>query len=518
MSYGAAERTPVDIDEFERRMRVPGSRPPSDPLAELARLVNASEAKPDALDEMFARPGAPSSRAAVPAQYDDGTSIDLDALRGPYAEDGHYADHRAQDAEPRHVATHYDAHDAYETEPVAESDWSEPQAFERAVPDVREPRSRKPLYAAAAVIAVGVLGIGSTFAFKGSRNAGGDVVEVKAAPGPVKVAAQAGPDRTNGAADSTLLDRSAPSQPVTRVIDRQERPVDLKEATRAAPRVVSTTPSSSSQMANLAAAAASGNDNGGSVFSEPRKVKTVAVRPDGTVMSNTSVDALSQSTASPTGTSAAASAKGATPKAAARVTSATTPKPADKPEAIAPRTMAAKPEAAATTLAAKPAAPKAAVAKPVRTARVAEPTADGDDAADRDAPVATTRAAPSGGGFSIQLAAPGSEAEAKSTASRLGQKFSGELGGARVTVQKASDKSVYRVRTASMSREDAVAACEKIKAAGGKLLRRQELRPDVRSDSRFRLRLSGARIRRRRDRVPAAMAAVGPDPLPPQRR
>ena len=39
--------------------------------------------------------------------------------------------------------------------------------------------------------------------------------------------------------------------------------------------------------------------------------------------------------------------------------------------------------------------------------------------------------------------------------------------GARVTVQKASDKDVYRVRTAGMSREGAVATCERIKAAGG---------------------------------------------------
>ncbi len=458
MSYGAAERSPIDIDEFERRMRAPGSRPSSDPLAELARLVNASEQKPDALDEMFARPG--TTRAVAPVAHE---GIDLDALRGPYPEDAHFEgqahEHEAHYADDRYAP----AAEMHNTAPAVDADWSVPQSFERPVPEAREPRSRKPLYAAAAVIAVGILGVGSTFAFKGSRSTSGDVVEVKAAPGPVKVAAQAGPDRTNGAADSTLLDRNAPNQPVTRVVDRQERPVDLKDAGRAIPRIVSTTPSNSSQMASLAAAAASGNDAGASVFSEPRRVKTVAVRPDGTVMSNTSVDAQPPmgSAASQTG-AATSAAKGATPKAAARVVAITTPKPADKPEAAAPvRTAAAKPEATAIPVATKPAAPK-----PVRTARAAPAAAD-DDATDGDATAATAPRAASSGGFSIQLAAPGSEAEAKSTASKLGQKYSDALGGARVTVQKASDKSVYRVRTASMSREDAVAACEKIKASGG---------------------------------------------------
>ena len=462
MSYSAAERSPVDVDEFERRMRAPGGRSQSDPLAELARLVNASEDRPDALDDMFARPVA--GRAGH-HEGRDGAGIDLDALRGPYVDHDQFDAHHGAVGEVEHAGGDYGVADAiYEGAPASTDDWSVPHSFERAVPDTHAPRSRKPLYAAAAVIAVGVLGIGSTFAFKGSRTTGGDIVEVKAAPGPVKVAAQTGPDRTNGVAESTVLDRNTTPQPVTRVIDRQERPVDLKDASRAAPRMVSTTQTSSSQMASLAAGITASGDNGGSVFAEPRKVKTVAVRPDGTVVSNTATDA-SASASSNAGTNATAAVKGATPKAAARIAPGTTPKPVDKPEAAA-RTVTAKADSTATPAAVKPVAPKPVAAKPVRTARTTEP-ADGDDSADNDATAARTRTTASGGGFSVQLAAPGSEAEAKSTASRLSQKYSDALGGTRVTFQKAADKSVYRVRAAGMSRDDAVSACEKIKAAGG---------------------------------------------------
>ena len=64
----------------------------------------------------------------------------------------------------------------------------------------------------------------------------------------------------------------------------------------------------------------------------------------------------------------------------------------------------------------------------------------------------------------IELVCPGEELPRQLGTLRTQR---GQLEGARVTVQKASDKDVYRVRTAGMSREGAVATCERIKAAGG---------------------------------------------------
>lgn len=86
------------------------------------------------------------------------------------------------------------------------------------------------------------------------------------------------------------------------------------------------------------------------------------------------------------------------------------------------------------------------------------------------APQATAQAPVEGGGtYAVQLAAPGSEAEAQTVASRLESKYAAELGGLQPAIHKAAlkDKTVYRVRIQRLSRSAAVSLCEKLKAAGG---------------------------------------------------
>lgn len=425
MSYGAAERSVIDIDEFERRLRGPAPRTAADPLAELARLVTPAAAKPEALDAIFARSRQQEPVDAREPVLDDVSAFRMDELRGPVADDAAFAADALDREFDSPVA---DDHLHASAEPG--DDWAYAPGDERPAEEAVAPRSRRPLYATAAVIAIGLIGIGSTFAFKGRGASDGALVEVKAPVGPTKVQAQAtASDSTSASANSTVLDRGASPAPVTRVVTRQEQPVDLKEVAKA-PRVVSLAPGSAGQLSSAPSEA-------GTVFAEPRKVKTVSVRPDGTIVGN-----ATEAPAAPAQPSAAQAAKSPvrseTPKAATRV--ATTPKPpAENAEATARTPAAAKP------VAAKPAQPKVAEANATHA----------------------TTASHGGGGFVVQLAAPGNEAEAKSIASRLGQKFSGQLEGARVTVQKASDKDVYRVRTAGMSREGAVATCERIKAAGG---------------------------------------------------
>ena len=80
---------------------------------------------------------------------------------------------------------------------------------------------------------------------------------------------------------------------------------------------------------------------------------------------------------------------------------------------------------------------------------------------DDDAPKAA-----SSGGYAVQVASAGSESEARQTASRLGDKLSGALGGRRPSVVKASD-SLYRIRVTGLSKESATAMCGKVKSAGG---------------------------------------------------
>jgi cell division protein FtsN len=146
--------------------------------------------------------------------------------------------------------------------------------------------------------------------------------------------------------------------------------------------------------------------------------------------------------------------KSATPKSTARV--ATTP----KVEAAAP--VAGDQSPATTPLPVKAKVATAPKPKPVKVAS-AEDNSNASDAT----PVAT--ASTSGGGFAVQLAAPATEQEARSASSRLGVKFADSLGGHRPSVVKAEvgDKSIYRVRVSSLSRDEAVSLCEKVKAKGG---------------------------------------------------
>ena len=186
MSYGAAERSVIDIDEFERRLRGPAPRPTADPLAELARLVTPATAKPETLDAIFARsrPQEPEPVDASEPAFDDVFAFRTDELRGPVADDHTFSagsfdgvfDSPAS-GQPHHT----------EAEPA--DDWAYAPGDERAA-EAEAPRSKRPLYATAAVIVFGLLGIGSTFAFRGHSAGDGALVEVKAPTGPTKVQAQ----------------------------------------------------------------------------------------------------------------------------------------------------------------------------------------------------------------------------------------------------------------------------------------------------------------------------------------
>ena len=91
--------------------------------------------------------------------------------------------------------------------------------------------------------------------------------------------------------------------------------------------------------------------------------------------------------------------------------------------------------------------------------------------AQAQAPVAeaATRAA-AAGSFAVQLAAPGSEQEAREVQVRLMKKFSGELAGFHPSIHKAEvgGKPVYRVRVSGLAtRDEATALCQKIQGGGG---------------------------------------------------
>ena len=336
-------------------------------------------------------------------------------------------------------------HHADELQAYDNAEW-QPAAPER-------PRARRSLMITGAVIALGLAGIGASFALKGHVGGTREVATINAVPGPTKVqpATQDGVDVPNQ--DATILDKS-PRPNAVALSNHQEQPVDLSRL----PKVLSVgnAPLTGAALSDQQAATAAVNPTPAQPSSiasliEPRKIKTVSVRPDGTILSNDSATTARPSPAANVPAANAPAAKPAvTPKSTARVV--TTPKP----------TVAATPPAAdaGAPMQLSAAKPKPA-AKPTRVA-AAQPAAEDDQEA---APAAAS----TNGGFAVQLAAPGSPGDAKDAISKLSSKYASELGGRRPSMVKATvgSRDVYRVRVVNLSREDATALCEKLKAGGG---------------------------------------------------
>jgi hypothetical protein len=459
-------RSEIDITEFERRLRAPAPSPTyEDPLAELARLVDGKALSgDDPFRELFAAaPRRPAERREPSAAPALGREHAFFAdLRGSF--DAQPAAELPPDVIPSHAPPVTAAHPvaaegeyAHQVDPAAwadqEAGYAEPQSVAR--------RSRRPLYAMGAIMCAGLVGIGASFAMRGKASGTQELALVKAPDGPVKVQ----PQNPGGVAvpnqSASILDRSA-GAPVTRVVSREEQPVDLDQQVKQMRVITLGGPKDGSVSTGGAQGAAavpvplppSNVSTTNTGFPEPKRVKTVSVRPDGSLLTtdaspSTAPDPIAALAAGRPAPSAAASEaalpKSATPKSTARV--ASTPK-------VEPAAPAATAQPATPPTNAKVgAAPRP---KPVQVA-----SAEREDAA----PVATA----STGGFAVQLAAPATEQEARSASTKLGAKFADSLGGRRPSVVKAEigDKSIYRVRVSSLSREEAVSLCEKVKAKGG---------------------------------------------------
>jgi hypothetical protein len=463
-------RSEIDVTEFERRLRAPApSATYEDPLAELARLVDGKGLPgDDPFRELFAASRqAPERRPAPPAPVLGREHAFFADLRGSL--EGEHSD-LPPDVIPSHAppvaAAEAAAPEGEYGEPAA---WAEQEAYSEPQRSAR--RSRRPLYAMGAIVCAGLVGIGASFAMRAKTPGSQELAMVKAPAGPVKVQPQnpGGVDVPNQSA--SILDRSAGAQ-VTKVVSREEQPVDLDQQVKQM-RVITLGGPKDGSVSTAAAqgaaavpvpqppsATASMTNTG---VPEPKRVKTVSVRPDGSliVAGASSAPAADPIAALAAGRSApsvsggdSAMPKSATPKSTARV--ATTP----KVEAVAP--VAGDQSPATTPLPVKAKVATAPKPKPVKVAS-AEDNSNASDAS----PVAT--ASTSGGGFAVQLAAPATEQEARSASSRLGVKFADSLGGHRPSVVKAEvgDKSIYRVRVSSLSRDEAVSLCEKVKAKGG---------------------------------------------------
>jgi len=493
MSEPAVKGPMVDLDEFERRLRRPASAAPQkdDPLLELARLVGGHEDPFKAVfDQDRLQPGQ-ARRGPTPLQYPEA------GQREPHFEADFGAnDFRAQDfgGEPQlHGTIHPEAYaDAahqqggashrlmsqQELQQAEEEAWYGADApvaaaYNPGAQSSGMPRSRRPLFITAAIVAVGVMGIGASFAYKNQSNPN-QLATIKAASGPVKVQ----PDQPGGVdvpnQDVSILDKS--QQPVpTGVASHEEQPVDLAHQA-----VATIPPSANLSSASVSSGAASvpvpppppANGQTRSVgqttyqsygigsLIEPKKVKTVSVRSDGTLLPNDKPPQMPESTAAAPRVVAQNTdpSKQTTPKSTARVVSTTKPAAPQSIEQLAAGGTDAPPTPPETIPAPAKPKPVAAAAKPVKVASL-----------DNTQNLHDTPPAGGSGGFAVQFAAPASEKEAHDLTSKLGAKYGAELSGHRLTYHrvKVNDKDVYRVRTGGLSQSEAASLCEKVKSGGG---------------------------------------------------
>ena len=468
----------INLDEFERRLRAAGAQQAQveDPLAELSRLVEFSHMG-IANGETPARPAAaPAARAKPP------TSIETEPLR-PTLDDDVEGLAPGGSEEDRAARRDYEF-DAHHSDRASIADPGE------------ERRPTRWKIAVSALALAGVAMIGAVFALRhGAPGFSKDPPFIAAAQGPTKVAPPS--DQTvstsSDAGASLLHDNGKPS--AVKVVNSEEQPVDLnaQASVNSPPSANSPAPAGATDATALAATintplvapAPAGPPNGMTPdFPAPKPVRTISLRPDGTPI------AMSSPLDQPASGANAAPAPAEQPSKPAEAPSAPAPKATSEatgvaqpstpkielPTKLSPKSSArvavgktdtTVPEATAQT----PGGPTqdGAPAKPEKAAKKPKQVVDATETTGAIAPPVDATAATTSGGWSVQLGAPKSEAEAKSDVARLSSKYSAELNGSPIGVHKAEVKgeTIYRLRVSGLTKADAAALCARLKGEGG---------------------------------------------------
>jgi hypothetical protein len=489
-------RFAVDLDEVERPLARGPSAPASpaqttrnDPLAELARIVGQDDPfqsllagdkarprhDPHGLDDLF-----------VPQRGPDGSgAVAPDVLRGPLDTDGRaafgqetftpqadhgYHPHHAQQWEDE-AAYAQETHipDYYRDDPNA----VDPASLEEGNDFYEAPkpkRRRKSLIAVGAMLGLAAVGVGGVLVMNGGgvgmMLSGGEPPLIKATNEPTKVQPQS-PGGLEIPNQNKQIYERAGQEAQTKVVNREEQPVDVRQAVRAAaaPNMDMTGASASSPTGLQPA-------TGGLNLGEPRRVRTISIRPDGTIIGAEGsappavpvpapAPAVAPQPAQPALASAAAGAQPA-PMALAPATAPAQSRPAaTTPTASMPRP--AIPTAATPSGGSSPQAPAATAASPPAPQRLA--SAQPIPVAPAAAPAVDTGMT---GGFAVQLGFSPSEGDARAMFQRLQQKYA-DLANLPPIIRQAevNGNTIYRVRVGPMGREEASTLCSKIQGQGG---------------------------------------------------
>jgi SPOR domain len=202
------------------------------------------------------------------------------------------------------------------------------------------------------------------------------------------------------------------------------------------------------------------------ILGEPRRVRTVSIRPDGTVVTQDqgamAAPPRAEAPASPAQVpTTPATTAGTAQGSQARMTPPQRPRDSTStpsaPRAAAPATNG--PEAVGAPLQITSDA-----VRPKGESRLA-----GIPPALLREPTETSAAATPSAGFSVQLGVRNTEREGRAMFEQLRQRYASDLSGLSPLLRQAeiNGKPAYRVRVGPMSRDDAVSLCSRLKASGG---------------------------------------------------
>ncbi len=427
-----------------------------------------------------ASPAAPAPIAEAPATPTTADPHTWDESSWDEVEQGHAGRPQAHDAVD--AAEQYQTEPAYsESDPVYEDDGYMPPYAEEGA------RSRRGLTVVLALAGLVVVGGVVAFAYRGFfGEAGGPPPVIRAEPGPTKTVPEGQVAEDADGQSKIVFDRVAgqSTEREERIVSREEPVFDVEGRERQI-RVIET----NQEEVGLRGGAQDGASSAASA-DQPRRVRTVVVRPDGTIVENPApVDTAlraSENASPPSPPPSQALETSSANEAPASTNGAQSPVQNDALAEIASPSS----NAVATNPTATPAPAQQQAGQPLQLGPAASSPSPAPDPfqATQQPPQqqqvaqAPTPAAPAtppsdvqqarfpAGSYVVQVGSTRSEGEARTAASSIQQRYSNLLTGYEPAVERADlgERGIfYRIAVGPLGAQaDATSLCEQLKSAG----------------------------------------------------
>jgi len=431
---------------------------------EFSSLLNDMNNEPQAAQDGYDDPLAGDAFSARPFENPSHARNGAAPVQAgsAYADDAFALD--ADDLPGSRVAGGYGA-DAYEYDPEYEQDIPQHQAAAEA----RRPARSRGMLIAGIVGGVAVIGALGAFALSFGGDAGSDAPAiVKADDSPIKVkpentGGRVVPNQESKVYDTVSGEGAAGDPQQEKLVTTAEEPMDVAPPAVEEDDAATASGKSEDRIEQIVQDVENVPDSE-IVAVTPRKVRTMVVKPDGTLVPREDEPAAAPSNEQ-TDTIAAATPEAAPASAIPEATGALPATDAPAP-ALAP----AAPEVTAAT---EPASDDVGVmpeTAPIVPLRPADQPIDVVGEVKPDQVAAATTATASAGNWAMQIASQPSEAAAQSSYQDLARRYSSVLQGREVNIVKAEiagKGTFWRVRVPAPTRQEAIGLCESYKSAGG---------------------------------------------------